>query len=291
MRCLEIAGTNAAFDVCISNSRFSCNTGSRIRCLWPYHVGGLCLWNTIFKTWGNATYDVPAIWFATSFPATVAIENCVFDTCRTGIVNADKAHTYRTSVFIGCDTNIATPTNSTSVNCAAGAAAVGAATDTNPQVSLTAADEFINTTITDLVDGYRLKSATSTKLKSNGAAPGIAANTADIFGRARPDGAAGYSIGVAERAIPAITAADKTTATGTNFKPAATDPTATYDSAALTLVTATNTQVTYANRTASGTLRITNSDGEYDEEAVAISRRGVVGGLNKLRSLSTLHNL
>jgi lipopolysaccharide transport system permease protein len=72
------------------------------------------------------------------------------DNCATGIANASAASVLRNVVFINNDTaNISSETNSTSVNCATDKAAVGAAIDTSPQVSITAADEFINTTITD----------------------------------------------------------------------------------------------------------------------------------------------
>jgi hypothetical protein len=162
--------------------------------------------NFIVKNCSGTGTGVSALRFIAALNANTKIENGVFDTCALGVYNANNRTNSIKNVFFTNNTgNYSTPTGSTSVNCAAGAAAVGAATDTNPQVNAVVANELINTTITDLVDGYRLKSATSTKLKSNGAAPGIAGNTTDIFGRARPDGAAGYSIGVAERAIPTIT--------------------------------------------------------------------------------------
>lgn len=229
-----------------------------------------------FSVWNCIVSRFAGTGFVMSTSATGSlVENCVIDTCATGVNNNSRTLTYR-NVFFGNNTaNISNNTNSTSVNCATDAAAVGAATDTSPQVSLTAANEFINTTITDLVDGYRLKSATSTKLKSNGAAPGIVANTTDIFGRARPDGAAGYSIGVAERAIPTVTSLTPNTGStagstairvaGINHKPSATEPVATFGGDAATGETADATGTdcaTPAHAAGAVDFVLTNSDGE-----------------------------
>jgi hypothetical protein len=128
-------------------------------------------------------------------------ENVIFCTSSAYAISngTNFTNTYRNAVFLASTTgNILNPTNSTAVNCATDVAAVGAGTDTAPQVSLAVADEFVNTDITDLVNGYRLKSATSTKLKSNGAAPANADNTVDLFSRPRPGTGDSYSIGVSE---------------------------------------------------------------------------------------------
>lgn len=124
------------------------------------------------------------------------IENIILDAFYRAVSNGNYTNTYRNSVLINNTTNIYLISNSTSVNCATDAASVGATTNTSSQVLITAANELVNTDVSDQVNGYRLKS-TSTKLKNNGAAVTIAANTTDIFSRPRP-GAGGYSIGVAE---------------------------------------------------------------------------------------------
>jgi hypothetical protein len=231
--------------------------------------------SVLFRVWNCIVSRFAGNGFVmSSSKAGSLVENCVICTCGTGVVNGSRVLTYRNNFFCNNTANISTTANCTTVNCATDAAAVGGNTDTAPQVNAVIADELINTTITDLVDGYRLKS-TSTKLKSNGAAPEIVANTSDIFGRARPDGAAGYSIGVSERAIPTITGVTPATGpiaggtsvriAGINHKPSATEPVVTVGGGAATGETATTTYTDCATPTGTAGARdvvLTNSDGE-----------------------------
>jgi hypothetical protein len=128
--------------------------------------------------------------------ASRTMENIVLTRFYRAISNGNIVNTYKNCVLINNNSNFYLSTNSVSVNCATDKASVGAGTDTAPQVSMTSDNELINSDITDLIDGYRLKSSTSTKLKNNGATTSIW-NTTDIFGKPRP-GAGGYSIGVSE---------------------------------------------------------------------------------------------
>lgn len=196
-----------AHNIVISNERIDGNNMANCKGIrWQTATAPIVkICNYIAKNFkGTSGIGISAS--ATPINASSLIEYMVLDNCTTALDLGNNAFTIRDSAIINCTTNFnAANAGSVSVNCATDKVAVGAATDTSPQVSLTVANEFINTDITDLVNGYRLKSSTSTKLKSNGAAPEITGNNTDIFGWARPDGASGYSIGVSERVIPTIT--------------------------------------------------------------------------------------
>lgn len=115
------------------------------------------------------------------YPDLLTVENCVFDSNYQHIRNRSKAYVYRSTAFLRASTdNINENTNSISVNCATDQTTVGAGTDTNPVVNINIANEFVNTDINDLTNGYKCKR--SGTIYALGAAPTLAENTADIFG-------------------------------------------------------------------------------------------------------------
>jgi hypothetical protein len=136
------------------------------------------------------------------YPDLLTVENCVFDSNYQHVRNRSKAYVYRSTAFLRASTtdNINENTNSISVNCATDRAAVGAGTDTNPVTNINIADEFVNTDIDDLTNGYKCKR--SGTIYALGTAPTLAENTQDIFGQAiyTP-----YEIGVGSERVPRIT--------------------------------------------------------------------------------------
>ena len=110
------------------------------------------------------------------------------------------------------DSNISENTNSTSVNCATDQATVGAGTDTNPVVNINIANEFVNTDIDDLTNGYKCK--LSGTIYALGAAPTLAENTTDIFGNPVSEP---YEIGVGRQQIAKISSRQNKFSLGFGF--------------------------------------------------------------------------
>jgi hypothetical protein len=127
-----------------------------------------------------------------------AVENLILK--GAAIFNNNAVRTYRNIVIIGVSHsgNIISSDNSTSLNCATDSASVGAATNTNAVVNITAADEFVS-----LVDtsAYYFKVKAGV-LHEAGATPGITANITGIRGNARPGADSKVSIGADEYWIP-----------------------------------------------------------------------------------------
>jgi hypothetical protein len=139
----------------------------------------------------------------TNVPNQTIIENCIFDNNYGHISLASAITSLRSTCLLrlGSGLQINAGANSTSTNCATDQAAVGTGTDTNPVVNINVADEFVNTDIDDLTNGY--KSKRSGTIYALGTAPTLAENTQDIFGQAiyTP-----YEIGVGSERVPRITA-------------------------------------------------------------------------------------
>lgn len=145
--------------------------------------------------------------YSAECPDLLTVENCVFDSNNRHIRNRSKAYVYRSTAFLRASTNnINENTNSTSVNCATDQATVGAGTDTNPVVNINIANEFVNTDIDDLTNGYKCKR--SGTIYALGAAPTLAENTTDIFGNPVSEP---YEIGVGSERAPRITASSMDT--------------------------------------------------------------------------------
>lgn len=135
------------------------------------------------------------------YPDLLTVENCVFDSNYQHVRNRSKAYVYRSTVFLRASTdNIKENTNSISVNCATDRAAVGAGTDTSPVVNINIANEFVNTNVDDLTNGYKCKR--SGTIYALGAAPTLVENTTDIFGNPVSEP---YEIGVGSERVPRIT--------------------------------------------------------------------------------------
>lgn len=131
------------------------------------------------------------------YPDLLTVENCVFDSNYQHVRNRSKAYVYRSTSFLRTSTdNIKENTNSISVNCATDQATVGAGTDTNPVVNINIADEFVNTNVDDLTNGYKCK--LSGTIYALGAAPTLAENTTDIFGNPVSEP---YEIGVGRQQV------------------------------------------------------------------------------------------
>jgi hypothetical protein len=178
------------------------------------------LHNCIIKNCDNGTNNTTGITLSAGAPVSFAAENCIVDKVAYCVNNATFTTVWTNCVFINSRiNNILNNSGSTSNNCATDGVSVGAATNNSPQVDIVSANEFVNTDITDMSSGYRLKS-TSPKLYGNGAAPSITGNTADIYGQVRPGTGTVYSIGVHEPAkfgTVSILPTSGTTAGGTSI--------------------------------------------------------------------------
>jgi hypothetical protein len=224
--------------------------------------------NQIYPTYGRTALNISVI------PSEIKLENVVFDTCGVAIYNSSAPTVMNSCVFINCPVNISSPANSQSINCATNAAAIGAATNTDPVVNIDIANEFVNTDIDDLTNGYKCKR--SGTIYALGAAPTLAENTADIFGRPAN---APYEIGVGREAyVPNITSITVTnhttiTITGTGFKPGTVNPVVTENGETVTPDSISDTEIVYTTEIEGGTLTyiVTNSDGQSDSVEVTLT--------------------
>ncbi len=131
-------------------------------------------------------------------PNQTIIENCVFDNNYGHISLSSAITSFRSTCLLrlGSGLQINAGANSTSINCATDQATVGAGTDTNPVVNINIANEFVNTNVDDLTNGYKCKR--SGTIYALGTAPTLAENTADIFGNPVSEP---YEIGVGRQQI------------------------------------------------------------------------------------------
>ena len=213
------------------------------------------------------------------YPDLLTVENCVFDSNYQHIRNRSKAYVYRSTAFLRASTdNIKENTNSISVNCATDQATVGAGTDTNPVVNINIENEFVNTDIDDLTNGYKCKR--SGTIYALGAAPTLAENTTDIFGNPVSEP---YEIGVGRQQIVNISSLSPSSAKrGATITVTATgldeNSTGTFTDSEETVhnltLTATETGYTFTVPEEAalgvGTVTITNGDGQSDTIALSV---------------------
>jgi hypothetical protein len=118
-------------------------------------------------------------------------ENCVISNCNYGYY-AYQSIAFKNNIFLNDTTNVLA-TDGPSSNCATDKTAVGFTTDTDPQLNIVAANEFVSTDINS-PNAFKLM-LVGGQLIGRGTAPTITDNTSGFYGTSRP-GRAGYvSIG------------------------------------------------------------------------------------------------
>lgn len=192
----EVHDSSAA-EVRIHHNKFDCNSQTNaLGVSLNTNTGTPKFYRNIIA---NATTASTGYGLMVAGSATMAIGNNTIHNCTGAIQNSSKVQAYRNIALVGNAANwLGSITNSTSVNCGTDKAAVGAATDTNPQINAVVASEFVSTDISN-ADAFKCKRGA--KFATNGTTSTIAENTTGFRGNAAPGLDSVYSIGADEAGV------------------------------------------------------------------------------------------
>ena len=155
-----IGNENFTGNIIIKNSRFNGNNKRYNGIVLTNSAQSVFIWRSVIVNCVDGTNAVNGIQPFTTYPVQMIVENCIIDNCYRVVLNSSQPYTYRNCAFtriVRTTDKIFEPVNSTSINCATDQATVGAGTDTNPVVNINIANEFVNTNVDDLTNGYKCK--------------------------------------------------------------------------------------------------------------------------------------
>jgi hypothetical protein len=141
------------------------------------------MYGSVIKGCDDGTNDCQGIRRAAGTPSSFVVENSVLCSNATNIVTGNSAMTLRSVASLSPRTAhwSCSGAGAVSFNCArTGAGALGSGLDTNLVQNVVVANEFVNTNIDDLANGYKCKK--SGTIYALGAAPELTENTTDGFG-------------------------------------------------------------------------------------------------------------